>query len=122
MAAGIQDESNLSSTKWWEARRLRYNVGMVVAGGFAFLLYILVQSVIGSFKESFTTQRRIKSGSEGFEVQGRGEGGDAEGRERARKRGARDAGAERPERRARQEVRLARHHQRRGDGGEGDRA
>ena len=45
MAGEIPDGSNLSSFRWWEARRLRYNVGLVVAGGLAFLLYLLVLSI-----------------------------------------------------------------------------
>jgi magnesium-transporting ATPase (P-type) len=35
-------ESNLSAWQWWEARRLRYNIGLVVSGILAFFAYAIV--------------------------------------------------------------------------------
>jgi hypothetical protein len=40
MAAQISRDSDLTPFQWWESRRLRYNVGMVVAGLLAFIVYI----------------------------------------------------------------------------------
>jgi hypothetical protein len=41
----MSDESNLSAFRWWEARRLRYNVGLIVSGILAFLAYLIVLSI-----------------------------------------------------------------------------
>ena len=38
----------LSATEWWERRRLRYNVGLVVAGLLAFVAYA---SIMFTFEE-----------------------------------------------------------------------
>ena len=32
----------LTARQWWEARRLRYNVGLIVAGALAFAAYLIV--------------------------------------------------------------------------------
>ncbi|HYX71692.1 MAG TPA: hypothetical protein VE732_02900 [Nitrososphaera sp.] len=45
MATELSDDANLSSFQWWEARRLRYNTGLVVAGILAFIAYVIVLSV-----------------------------------------------------------------------------
>src|SRR5947209_2218814 len=42
MTTEILDDVNLSASQWWEARRLRYNVGLVLAGVLAFIAYIIV--------------------------------------------------------------------------------
>lgn len=34
-------------SQWWEARRLRYNIGLVVAGILAFIAYVAVLSTFG---------------------------------------------------------------------------
>ena len=39
------EEANVSAFGWWEPRRLRYNIGLVVAGILAFILYIIVLSI-----------------------------------------------------------------------------
>ena len=38
----ILSESNLSAWQWWESRRLRFNIGLVIAGLSAFILYLAV--------------------------------------------------------------------------------
>ncbi|HEX8473002.1 MAG TPA: hypothetical protein VF666_03135 [Pyrinomonadaceae bacterium] len=45
MATEISDDANLSAFQWWEARRLRYNIGLVVAGLLAFIAYLIVLRV-----------------------------------------------------------------------------
>src|SRR3712207_6122461 len=45
MAVEMSDELNLSAFRWWEARRLRYNVGLIVSGILAFLAYLIVLSI-----------------------------------------------------------------------------
>src|SRR3712207_943791 len=45
MAVEMSDESNLSAFQWWEARRLHYNVSLIVSGILAFLAYLLVLSI-----------------------------------------------------------------------------
>jgi len=47
MVADISHESNLSAFQWWEGRRLRYNIGLVLAGVLAFLTYIIELIVFG---------------------------------------------------------------------------
>ena len=42
MAEVILSESNLSSWQWWESRRLRFNIGLIIAGFLAFILYLIV--------------------------------------------------------------------------------
>jgi hypothetical protein len=42
MAKVILSESNLSAWQWWESHRLRFNIGLVVAGFSAFILYLAV--------------------------------------------------------------------------------
>jgi hypothetical protein len=42
MEFSIVDRTVTSSTAWWRARRLRYNVGLVVAGILAFIAYAIV--------------------------------------------------------------------------------
>ena len=34
------EQSSVPAFKWWEARRLRYNIGLVVAGILAFVAYL----------------------------------------------------------------------------------
>jgi hypothetical protein len=48
MSEGITDNSDLSSWQWWESRRLRYNVGLLLAGLSAFILYLIVYFTFGS--------------------------------------------------------------------------
>jgi hypothetical protein len=38
-----------SRTDWWSTRRLRYNVGLVVAGILAFIAYVAVGSALSSY-------------------------------------------------------------------------
>ena len=45
MAVEISNDVNLSSSQWWEARRLRYNLGLVIAGALAFIAYLIVLRV-----------------------------------------------------------------------------
>ena len=42
MAVEISSDTNLTAYQWWEARRLRYNIGLVVAGTLAFIAYLIV--------------------------------------------------------------------------------
>lgn len=42
VAAEISSETNLTAYQWWEARRLRYNIALVVAGILAFVAYLIV--------------------------------------------------------------------------------
>ncbi len=42
MAEVILSESNSSTWQWWEARRLRFNIGLIIAGLLAFTSYLLV--------------------------------------------------------------------------------
>ena len=39
------DDASVSSTVWWETRRLRYNLGLVASGILAFFSYCTVQSI-----------------------------------------------------------------------------
>ena len=47
MDTEIIDNSNSSAWRWWESRRLRYNIGLV-AGFSAFVLYLLVYFAFGN--------------------------------------------------------------------------
>jgi hypothetical protein len=47
MAADISHESNMSACQWWEGRRLRYNIGLVLAGVLALIAYIIELAVFG---------------------------------------------------------------------------
>jgi hypothetical protein len=47
MSVEITDDSNLSAWQWWERRRLRYNVGLLLAGVAAFVLYLTVYFTFG---------------------------------------------------------------------------
>ncbi len=40
----ILDEPQLESKQWWAGRRLKYNLGLVVAGWSAFILYAVLGS------------------------------------------------------------------------------
>ena len=42
MIAKITNDLNFSAWQWWERRRLRYNVGLLIAGISAFVLYLVV--------------------------------------------------------------------------------
>ena len=42
MAAEVSSDTSLTAYQWWEARRLRYNIGLVVAGTLAFIAYLIV--------------------------------------------------------------------------------
>lgn len=42
MAVEMSDEQGLSARRWWEARRLRYNIALAAAGVLAFLAYLIV--------------------------------------------------------------------------------
>ena len=48
MSAEITDISDLSAWQWWERRRLRYNVGLLLAGLSAFVLYLAVYFTFGN--------------------------------------------------------------------------
>lgn len=52
-------EIEMPSSNWWRARRFQYNVGLVVAGIFAFIAYVAVGSAMltgGNFEVTvFTT-------------------------------------------------------------------
>lgn len=48
MIAEITDNLNLSAWQWWERRRLRYNVGLLMAGILAFVLYLVVYFAFSS--------------------------------------------------------------------------
>jgi hypothetical protein len=48
MIAIIKDNSNLSAWQWWESQRLRYNVGLLLAGISAFILYLVIYFNFGS--------------------------------------------------------------------------
>ena len=48
MIAELSDDSNLSAWRWWERRRLRYNVGLFLAGISAFVLYLAVYFTLGN--------------------------------------------------------------------------
>jgi small-conductance mechanosensitive channel len=42
MNAEILDNSGQSSWQWWERRRLQYNIGLLLAGILAFVLYLII--------------------------------------------------------------------------------
>ncbi len=48
MIAELSDDSNLSAWRWWERRRLRYNVGLFLAGISTFVLYLAVYFTLGN--------------------------------------------------------------------------
>ncbi len=48
MAKVTSSESNLSAWLWWESRRLRYNIGLILSGILAFIAYV---SVIFTFSD-----------------------------------------------------------------------
>lgn len=39
-------DTTISPSAWWKARRLQYNVGLVVAGFLAFIIYVVVGSTM----------------------------------------------------------------------------
>ena len=48
MIAEITDYSTSSAWQWWEHRRLRFNIGLVVAGVLAFTSYLGIYFAFGS--------------------------------------------------------------------------
>lgn len=48
MNAETTNNLNLSAWQWWEYRRLRYNVGLLLAGLLAFVLYLAVYFTFGN--------------------------------------------------------------------------
>jgi hypothetical protein len=44
----LSADATISGRDWWSARRLRYNVGLVVAGVLAFAAYALIGSTLSS--------------------------------------------------------------------------
>lgn len=42
MRTELSDGASLSGSQWWEARRLRYNLGLLVAGILSFVAYVVV--------------------------------------------------------------------------------
>ena len=49
-----ENDNNLSSKQWWEKRRTRFNVGLIVAGFFSFVLYVILgATLIMPYDEEF---------------------------------------------------------------------
>ena len=44
--ANAMTDTIISSSAWWASRRLRYNIGLVIAGILAFIAYVIVGSTL----------------------------------------------------------------------------
>ena len=49
----MDTEISVTARQWWQANRLKYNIGLVIAGFIAFLLYCILGPIIIGPHEEF---------------------------------------------------------------------